>query len=443
MPCPVPQEEDALTADTHLFVSVLLKAVLCFIVITRLGKNTSLVTPGDVIESFISHPPDDLLGSCLLNQSSLRSNGDGNGHSPVPAPLQWSYKRHRRWHAIPRQIWLSSYFIFSIGIALLIYFFSISYPTTGWYVTLLEVPFDKSLFVVFRQGSFGQDSENETISFPSSYMPTFEQAVLIANSPQLFLSLAYLAFNGLFTRLHMAKEWSAMGTRYKALRVTNPRGQQSSTYFLQLPYRYSVPLLVISVLLHWILSGCIYLLVMQGDYFGSYGSNGPFDSIMAVGFSTKSIFTMMILSIFLSFMPPLFGRMALPPNTVVVGSNSLAIAAACQVSPHIGQTKPQPRTSHQEYSSYPQDDEIELRHLMAPSPSLFAGSDQLSVSWNHDEEWKATLLRVSRSKIRWGVVKMPSAWEEQFNRRDIIVEHISFGLPEDDVQQPVVGHWYA
>lgn len=300
--------------------------------------------------------------------------------------------------------------------------------------------------MVCRLGSFGQDSDNGTIHLPGNSSNTFEKAILIANLPQLFLSFTYLAFNSLFTRLHMAKEWSALSTRYKALRVTNPQGQQNSTYFLQLPYRYSVPILIISIAMHWVLSGCIYLTVVQGTYASTmFGSDGPFNSLVAVGVSTKSLFTMSTLSITLVFVPPIFGFLALPSNTVVVGSNSLAIAAACQVSPLVGQNQSQnqPRISHQESMVNQQDDEMELHHLMEPSPSLLARDDQASESRNDEEVWKDTLLRVSQSKIKWGVVKMPSSWEEQFNRQDIEVEHISFGLPEDDVQQPIVGRWYV
>lgn len=307
---------------------------------------------------------------------------------------------------------------------------------------LLKILVRSKLIVVFRRGHFGQDAENETIGF-DYFSPNFEQAIMIANSPQVFLSFAYLAFNSLFTRLHMAKEWSAMSTRYKALRVTNPQGQQSSTYFLQLPYRYSVPILITSTLLHWILSGCIYLLVLRGDYFQVYNPTGPFGSSMAVGYSTKSLFTMMALCIFLTLLPPIFGFIPLPPNTVVVGSNSLAIAAACQVSPLVGQNQSQLWTSRQDATAAHEDDEIELRHLSSPNVSLLTCHDRRSGSHHDEEEWKATLLRVSQSKIKWGVVKMPSSWAQQFSGLDAPVEHISFGLPEDDVQQPVVGNWYA
>jgi len=279
--------------------------------------------------------------------------------------------------------------------------------------------------------------------FPNGFSPTFDQAVLIANSPQLLLSFAYLAFNGLFTRLHMAKEWSSMSIQYKALRVSNPRGEQNSTYFLQLPYRYSIPLLIVSISLHWVLSGCIYLLVMQGRYFSGAGSDGPLSSLMALGFSTKSLITMLAVSIFLAFMPPLLGLKRLPRMAVVVGSNSLAIAAACQTSPLVSQTRIQPARSHQQCADEPRGDEAQLRHSMEISPSLSTRDEQAIESCQDEEERKATLLRVSQSKIKWGVVNMPPSWGRQFNGWDTRVEHISFGLPEDDVQQPIVGHWYA
>lgn len=312
--------------------------------------------------------------------------------------------------------------------------------------------------MVCRHGSFGQDAQkNQQVQLPYSFRPNFEQAILIANLPQLFLSISYLAFNGLFTRLHMAKEWSAMATRYKALRVTNPKGQQISTYFLQLPYRYSVPLLAISILLHWVLSGCIYILLTQGSYYpidigdffssdgasGPSGPSGPFDSSLVIGFSTKSIFAMMILSIFLTFIPLIVGLIRLPPKTIVVGSHSLAIAIACQVSPLVGQNQTQSSRSRRDSTDTPQEGEVELHHLMASSADVLLRDGEASKSQNGEEQRKATLLRVSQSKIKWGVVPMPPSWKDQFQMPGTTVEHLSFGVKEDDVQEPIVGHYYA
>lgn len=89
-------------------------------------------------------------------------------------------------------------------------------------------------------------------------------SVLIANFPQLILSVSYFLYNGLFTRLCVEKEWKSYSLDYRPLRVTDPKGDQESTYWLQLPYTYSVPLISISVILHWIVSNCLYVFVYEG-----------------------------------------------------------------------------------------------------------------------------------------------------------------------------------
>lgn len=69
--------------------------------------------------------------------------------------------------------------------------------------------------------------------------------IIIANSPQLLLSFLYLTYNGLFSCMLLADEWNDYAHSRKPLRVTQPSGNQRSTYRLQLPYRYSIPFRVI------------------------------------------------------------------------------------------------------------------------------------------------------------------------------------------------------
>jgi hypothetical protein len=78
------------------------------------------------------------------------------------------------------------------------------------------------------------------------------------NLPQLGVSITYLAYNGLFTRMIAEKEWLGFSKEFKALRVSRPKGSQRSTYRLQLPYRWSIPLMACSGVLHWLVSNCIY-----------------------------------------------------------------------------------------------------------------------------------------------------------------------------------------
>ncbi|KAF2118006.1 hypothetical protein BDV96DRAFT_489526 [Lophiotrema nucula] len=74
---------------------------------------------------------------------------------------------------------------------------------------------------------------------------------LAVNAPQTTLSFIYVAYNLMLTTLLLAREWDQYAYHRKGLRVSSkPKGAQRSIYFLQLPYRYSVPLLLVSGTLH-------------------------------------------------------------------------------------------------------------------------------------------------------------------------------------------------
>ncbi|KAK3069693.1 hypothetical protein LTR53_011759 [Teratosphaeriaceae sp. CCFEE 6253] len=83
--------------------------------------------------------------------------------------------------------------------------------------------------------------------------------ILIANAPQLLLSLAYLGYNNILTCMLLAREWAGFLHSPRALRVSDPWGQQQSTYWLQLPYPYSVPLITTLALLHWAVARSLFL----------------------------------------------------------------------------------------------------------------------------------------------------------------------------------------
>lgn len=106
------------------------------------------------------------------------------------------------------------------------------------------------------------------------WFPTgnFLASVLLPNTPQLILSCAYFAYNALYTRLLTESEWQSFSLGYRPLRVTNPQGEQWSTFRLQLPYRYSIPLLVTGILLHWITSSAIFLFMSDGGKFNIWRS---------------------------------------------------------------------------------------------------------------------------------------------------------------------------
>ncbi len=69
--------------------------------------------------------------------------------------------------------------------------------------------------------------------------------VLIANCPQLILSILFIFYNAMLSTFLVQREFSLMYARRKTLRVSEPVGIQRSSYFISLPLRYGLPLYII------------------------------------------------------------------------------------------------------------------------------------------------------------------------------------------------------
>lgn len=78
--------------------------------------------------------------------------------------------------------------------------------------------------------------------------------VLVVNSPQVVVSMIYYLVNNVLTRMLLAAEYTSYAIKRKPLRVSFPQGQQRSTYYLTIPYRWSVPTFVIFSVLHLLMS---------------------------------------------------------------------------------------------------------------------------------------------------------------------------------------------
>jgi hypothetical protein len=98
----------------------------------------------------------------------------------------------------------------------------------------------------------------------------FLNGVLVANTPQLCLSIAYLFNNAMFTNFFKAREWNSYGNRRQGLRVTAPQKDtaQRSAYFLSFPLKWSLPFLAFMALTHWFVSQTIFLERTNATYPG-------------------------------------------------------------------------------------------------------------------------------------------------------------------------------
>lgn len=166
-------------------------------------------------------------------------------------------------------------------------------------------------------------NNNQDLSGPAGVI----LIVLVANSPQILLSFLYFAYNGLFTCMLLAEEWSAYSTKRRFLRVTSPTGGQRSTYRLQLPYRYGIPLLICSSALHWLVSQSIFL--ARVNVLDSSGTEVTLVGISTCGYSPIAIIFVIILGSIVVLLGICNGFRKARVGMPLAGSCSAAISAAC------------------------------------------------------------------------------------------------------------------
>jgi hypothetical protein len=125
-----------------------------------------------------------------------------------------------------------------------------------------------------------------------------------------------------------ADEYSRFSIQRKALRTTDPRGLQRSTYWLSLPWTYALPLAIASSLLHWLISQSLF--VARTEIIDTFGNPEPI-SYMEVGYSPLAILLALLFGSCM-VLAMIFNGARRLKGGVLVGNNSLAISAACHRS---------------------------------------------------------------------------------------------------------------
>lgn len=136
-----------------------------------------------------------------------------------------------------------------------------------------------------------------------------------------------MTYNSLFTCMLLAEEWRGYGHKRKALRVTSASAEQRSTYLLQLPYRYSIPLLVASGSLHWLVSQSIFL--ARVTVLDDTGIEDPAQSIPTCGYSNIAIISVIAPGVLVVSVGIANGFRKFDSAMPSVGSCSATISAAC------------------------------------------------------------------------------------------------------------------
>lgn len=212
------------------------------LLLTMRKSFVPLCTTGDAIASFLTEPDTTTSGLGPLSVFHVTKAGITPGARERALTL--SSNQYRWLHAPGRSRWW-------IGTLSLVVPLTIGALCLVW-ILLGDVDTTSSLVENISHSQW-----SATII---DFAHTFVGMALAVNCAQLLLSLVYMGVNNLLTSMALAHEYHTYAVRRKPLRVTTPRGQQRSTYFLSLPNKYAIPLAVTWTLLHWLTANQITLL---------------------------------------------------------------------------------------------------------------------------------------------------------------------------------------
>jgi hypothetical protein len=157
--------------------------------------------------------------------------------------------------------------------------------------------------------------------------------MLLANVPQFVVSLLYIMLNGVLSCIFLAREWNRYGFARKTLRVTSPAGSQRSSYYLQIPYRYGLPFLVLSGLMHWLVSQSIFLVkITEYDFVGEEVPPWNRGSRPLPGYSCIAIFFVLVIGGVIVTATVGLGLRKYRSGIPLASSCSAAISASCHPS---------------------------------------------------------------------------------------------------------------
>jgi len=301
-----------------VIVSNVLKMAVMGLIVLKTGlveSSSHLVTCGDAVASFLACPDPNTRGLSTAGRAVLLGLTDRDiyeGDTVHPLEGASSSSQGHVW--TPHQSCLGS----AVPSALTLWWLNLVFIASSIFLGYFDIPGTLSRWGTSSNAALVQSHFSTASILLNAWLP---------NTLQLFFSFTYFNLNGIFTSMALAKEWSTMASQRKGLRVSHPERAQRSTYFLQLPYRWAIPLTVGSGFLHWLTSQTIYL--VQFDVESATGQRNTDAAFVASGFSTLSLFVLIlaldlaILSVYIVAMLPL------QENIPLGASCSAIISAAC------------------------------------------------------------------------------------------------------------------
>lgn len=335
------------------FINTILLAYVFFS-----SKHRPLLTLGDAVASFLERPDENTVDMCLRSYSAFQGAQWPREAVPFHKHKIRSFHVMSIWRWLGFGIWyvqshspldavsnLHSRFVALVTICIVVFVLCIPYSHLSdgnWSSPKIGGTLDYALGL-----GFGKIRLETLISYAS--VASFDSvavahAALLVNLPQLCLSLTHYIANNVLTRMLIEREWHQYAHKRQGLRVSSAKkGQQRSSYFLQVPYRYGLPFVAVFAALHWLLSESIFLVAIQN--FGYPTADVPADAdplsikrenlsnqdFITVGYSPLAILLVIITSVcFLAvFLVQVFWPLG--DTMPVMGNCSAVIAAGCHL----------------------------------------------------------------------------------------------------------------
>ncbi|PUU76459.1 hypothetical protein B9Z19DRAFT_1194722 [Tuber borchii] len=295
----------------------LVKACCMVMAVVRFREPT-LVTLGDAIDSFLRIPDRTTTGICFADRQFIKKVWR---YGLQARPRLWRQEGVQRWwRSVSKTRWITCNFFCIIAITIAGVLLGYGMFHDRQYSTIL------TRWQKRWASGFGNANSVSLVTMP---VGNITQAIFLANLPQTILSFLYLSYNSLFTCMLAGHEWSLFGHHYRTLRVTSPRPGQRSTYWLQIPYTYGIPLMTLSGLLHWLTSQSIFL--ARVDIWEPFGREVS-RTISTVGYSCIATIFALSLGVLALMTAIGMGYKPFAAEITTVGSCSAAISAACHAS---------------------------------------------------------------------------------------------------------------
>ncbi|KAL4796123.1 hypothetical protein BDV19DRAFT_361546 [Aspergillus venezuelensis] len=298
---------------TVIAVNAIKAIIMCYMVVMMAG--VPILTTGDAIASFLNRSDEYTQGRCLLSaQQAKKTLYSAHRLRTDFTPMAYTKKQRRRHSAASRCQWATLLVCWLIAIVI---------------CAALLIHANRSDGSAVWDASFGSINAQALIK-GSNWPTSLISNTLIANTPQLLFSILYFAFNSTMSKICLAAEWANYSVNRKPLRLSwNPRGLQRSSYFLSLPYRYALPLMASSAILHWLISQSLFLVGIEA--YSLRWTRDVEKDLVTCGYNPTAVVSSIAVAAVMLGCLGWMGLRKTPGESgmPVAGSCSAAIAAAC------------------------------------------------------------------------------------------------------------------